>query len=314
MKNIIVHNPINLNNRYYRNYNFFWDSLITELKKKYNVIENREDSISEYNSMKVVLKKRSKDFVEILECECVIEDSDTGDFYILSVADQITSLVLDEQNNKHLKKVLYSQYVPDQIVHHTKNNSHKYKPWIYFTQELVDYEYYYEKRKNIVEYNNKLYFRGSSSYRPILNYIDKSLICEQSPMSIHSYLDDAINYKVALSLGGAANGDMCYRDIEYMAMGIPYIKFDYVAMMDPPLFPNYHYISIPLCDDLPIHNDVKKDRLGVLKHAQMIENRYREVINNNDLLDFISRNSRDYYTKYLSEKNRVDHTLKLLEL
>jgi hypothetical protein len=314
MENIIIHNPININNRYYRDYNFFWDDLTEELKKRYNVIENRTDNISSNNSMKIYLKKRTKEFLEVMECEYVIEDIDVGDFYILSVADQISSLILDEQNNVHLKKVLYSQFVPDQIVHHTKGNSSKYHPWIYFPQEVSNYEKYYNKRKTIDNYYDELYFKGSTSYRPILNHINKSILCEQTNMNNYEYLNDVIKYKIALSIGGSANGDLCYRDIEYMALGIPFIKFDYVATLNPALFPNYHYISIPNIDDLPKHNDVKKDRLGELKHAKMIEERYKEVINNRDFLEFVSNNAYEYYETYLSKKNRIKHTLKLLNI
>jgi hypothetical protein len=311
---LIIHNPMTSENRYVRNYNLFWDELTNELKKKYNVIENRTFENARSQAMKIFLKKGLREFSQMLECEYVIEKEESGDFFILSVADQITPLILNEQDNPHLKKVLYSQYVPDQIVHHTRGNSNKYFPWIYFPQEIVDYDFFYEERKKINIFNEKLYFKGSKSYRPIVDLVDPNILCEQNMVPTEEYFYDLINYKIALSIGGAANGDLCYRDIEYMSLGIPFIKFDFVSFMNPPLIPNYHYISIPIPEDLPKFNGVKKDRLGNLRHANLIKEKYLEVINNHELLDFISQNSRNYYEKYLKGQNRINHTLEILGL
>jgi|694.fasta_scaffold123169_2 hypothetical protein len=314
MRNLLIHNPCNEITRRYRDYNLFWDDLTEELKKNHNVSENRYYEDAHCERMKIQLKKRTNDFLEILECEYVIEDLDNGDFWILSVAEQITGGILLEQSNPHLKKVLYSQYIPDQIVHHCKENSNKYIPWIFFPQNVVDLEKYYEKRKEKTELIEKLYFKGGVDYRPIVNYIDKKIISETNRVSIENYFDDLINYKMCLSIGGVGNGDLCYRDIECMSLGIPFLRFDFVTTLNPPLIPNYHYISIPLQLDFPKHNDVLKDRLGEEKHAKLIEQRYYEVINDNNLLKYISKNAKEYYDKYLSPKNRIKHTLNLLEL
>jgi hypothetical protein len=311
---IIIHNPTSINNRYFRDYNLFWDELTEELKKKYNVIENREFENSHSQLMQISLSKGNREFLSMMECEYVIENADNGDFYILSVADQISSLILDEQHNPNLKKVLYSQYVPDQIVHHTRSNFSKYSPWIYFPQNTFNVDEYFEKRNNIKSFNEKLYFKGTTSYRPIVNFIDKEILCEQNSVSNESYLDDLIQYKIALSIGGLSYGDLCYRDIEYMSLGIPFIKFNYVSTLNPGLIPNYHYISIDIPEDLPSHNAVKKDRLGVKRHAELIEKKYKEVIRNENFLKFISKNSKEYYEKYLSKNNRVKYTLNLLGL
>jgi len=314
MKKLTIHNPMTSQNRYHRNYNLFWDEIFLELKKKYIVNENRTFENARIEPMKVKLKKGLQEHVEIFDCECVIEDETNGDFYVLSVADQLTSLVLNEQKNPHLKKVLFSQYIPDQIVHHAKENSFKYYPWIYFPQENIDYNFFFEERKKIKVFEDKLFFLGSKSYRPIVDLISDEVLCNQKNLQNNSYFYELIKYKVALSIGGAAVGDLCYRDIEYMSLGIPFIKFDFVSFMNPPLIPNYHYISIPIPEDLPLHNDVKKDRLGNIRHANLIEKKFKEVINNTDFLNFISKNSKDYYEKYLSSKKRAHHVLEILEL
>jgi hypothetical protein len=314
MRNLLIHNPCNEHTRYYRDYNLFWDDLTDELKKTHTVFENRFFEDAHKSKFKIELIKRTKPYLEILECEYVIEDLDNGDFWILSSSDQIGSAFMDEQNNPYLKKVLFSQFIPDQIVSHTKNNFDKYFPWIYFPQNPVDYDLLYEKRKKNNFFIDKLYFKGSKSYRPIIDLINPNILSEQNIMSNNSYFEDLINYKMSLSVGGAANGDLCYRDIEYMSIGIPFIKFDFVSILNPGLIPNYHYISIPIPEDLPIFNGVKKDRLGIEKHAKMIEKKFMEVRENQDFLNFISNNARQYYEKYLSKNSRISHTLNILNL
>lgn len=314
MKNLLIHNPKNSHTEKNRDYNLFWDDLTNELKKKYNVTENRFFENAHLGPSKIFLKKRTTDFLEVLECEYVIEDLDTGEFYILSVGDQITSGILSEQNNPFLKKILYSQYIPYEIVHHTKKNSHKYYPWIYFPQNIYDYDVFYEKRKTVDNFKNKMFFKGSSEYRPIINHFNKEILSDNQLISFENYLNDLITYKLVLTIGGAANGDICYRDIECMAIGVPSIRFEYVTTLNPCLIPNYHYISIPLPYDLPKHNNVMKDRLGNETHAKLIEQRFWEVVNDKCFLEFVSKNARDYYVNYLSKENRVKHTLKLLNL
>ena len=56
------------------------------------------------------------------------------------------------------------------------------------------------------------------------------------------------------------------------------------------------------------------DRLGNESHAKLIEERYLEVKDDYEFLNFISKNARQYYTDYLSRENRVNHTIKLLNL
>jgi hypothetical protein len=314
MRNLIIHNPCNDFTKNYRDYNLFWDELTDELKKSHQIVENRFYETAHIDRMKIQLKKRQHEYLELLECEYVIEDSDTGDFWILSAAEQITGGILLEQNNPHLKKVLYSQYIPDQMVHHTGKNSNKYHPWIFFPQNVLDLEPFYQKRLTKEILIPKLFFKGGVNYRPIVTFINNDILSDTNIINNNNYFDTLIDYKICLSIGGTANGDICYRDIECFALGIPILRFDFVTTLYPGLIPNYHYISIPLPNDLPIHNGVLKDRLGNLSHAKLIEDKFYEVINNDNFLKYISNNAKEYYEKFLSKKNRIHHTLNLLNL
>jgi|688.fasta_scaffold73560_2 predicted O-methyltransferase YrrM len=313
-RRFLVHNPTNDITKTYRDYNMFWDDFTDALKEKYYVVENRFFKNAHFERFKIKLDKGTHSFLELLECEYVIEDLDNGEFYILSLSEQLSSCILVEKSNPFLKKVLYSQYIPEQIVGHTGEFSHKYSPWIFFPQNINDYEKYYNKRLEKTNFIDKLYFRGGTEYRPILNYIDREILSDNRPIHPEAYFEDLISHSVVLSIGGVANGDLCYRDIECMAMGVPILRFEYVTTLYPGLIPNYHYISVPLPLDLPQVNGVLKDRLGTEQHAKILENRFREVINNKEFLKFIARNARNYYNENLSRESRVLKTLKMLNL
>lgn len=309
-----VHNPCNQFTKYYRNYNLFWDELTIELNKKYNVIENRYFEEAHQNRFNVKFDSMiSENGLNLMECEYVIENIDNGEFYILSVADMMSQCMLDEKHNPKLKKVLLSQFIDYEVKHHTKEYYEKYSPWIYFPSTIKNLDQYYTERKQISTFFDKMCFWGMTSERPILQYFNNFLL--DGPNYIgdqDKYFSNLIKYKVALSISGI--GELCYRDIECMAVGVPIIRFQYQTDLYEPLIPNYHYISVDYDKTIPKHNEIYTDRLGNYTHSSQIENRFKEVKDDLDFLNFISNNARKYYEDNLTSPNRVNKTLKILGL
>jgi hypothetical protein len=120
------------------------------------------------------------------------------------------------------------------------------------------------------------------------------------------YFYDMINHKIALSVDG--RGEFCYRDIECFAAGVPIIRFEYESVFYNNLIPNYHYISIPRPNDMVMY------RVGEEHHAKMLEQRYYEVINDTEFLNFISKNARKYYENNCTMDVSVKNTFNLLSL
>ncbi len=309
MRKIIVHNPCNEHTRYFRMYNLFWDELTEELKKRFEVIENRYYKLANQERFEVNLKNQTSskgDFL-LLECEYVIEFLDTGEFYVLSVSDDLTHAILNESSNPLLKKVLISQFDREKVMSHVLDEfQEKYEPWIYFPCTVDDLEIHFEKRKTLNTFIDKMYFRGTSiNDRPIVTHIDQTYLNGYNPIGgPQTYFNDLINYKIGLSVGG--RGELCYRDIEYLALGVPFIRFEYRSSLNPNLIPNFHYISVNRPEDLTM------DRLGGKEHAELIEQRFLEVKDDTEFLEFISKNGREYYNTYLNKDNNVYHTLNLL--
>lgn len=299
-----IYNPCNEETRN-SNYNLFWDRMVNKLSQKFNIEEVRE--YTDKTRMYLRFEKGTGEMF-LYDCDFAVENLDNGEFCILSMADVLHGNIIYEQHNPYLKKVLFAQY---EHKHFTNNvameNMHKYIPWIYFQADNVDLDFFYYKRKyNKTALKTKLYFRGQKRTRPILNHFVPNILTNFNKIEAESsyYFEELIQYKVALSIGGV--GEFCYRDVEYMALGVPFIRFEYKNQMNTPLIPNVHYISIPIPDDLSL------DRLGHKKHALMIEKRYLEVINDDAFLKYIATNARQYYETYLQYPNNLNNAIDLL--
>lgn len=309
MTNIRVHNPGNDYTKYYRYYNLFWDEFTNFLKSKFNVEENRYFEFAHHQRFPVKLEKSTNNDFLLLDCEYVIENLETGEFVIMSIADDLTHAIINEQNNPYLKKILISQFLPKKIIQHIDSkNLHKYSPWIYFQSQIFDLEYFYEKNKIQKDKNDLLFFKGTSlEDRRIIYEIDDRIIKKDFyPIPQEQYFNELIKHKIALSIDG--RGEFCYRDIECFTIGIPIIRFEYESALFDNLIPNYHYISIPRPSDMISY------RLGNKQHANLIMNKYYEVINDENFLNYISKNARKYYEKNLVIDKAIEKTYNLLNL
>lgn len=307
MNKIRVHNPCNGYTKHNRFYNDFWDEFTEHLKKYFMVEENRRYEFAHSTRYRVNYRFGLSDNYELLECEYAIENLQNGEIVMMSVSDNITSGAINEKHNPKFKKVLIAQYLPSDVKLHVGEYINKYCPWTYFQAKTFDLEPYYQKRLQEEPTENKLYFRGTSlDDRTILNYFDKSIITPFGTISMDRYFDDIIKYKIALSVDG--RGEFCYRDIECFAIGVPILRFEYVSVMDDPLIPNYHYISIPRPDDMVLY------RTGNENHVKLLTQRYHEVLNDKDFLKYIAENARKYYEKNCTMDSIITNTHRLLNL
>lgn len=312
MKNIIIHQSRNFKTQNYRYYNIFFDNFCTFLNLKFNCIENRYFIDAERDKFPIKLLSDSSENTfsnRILECELIIENYDTKEIKMLSVADQPSEGIISIQNYENVSDILVSQFDREFIYAHIQeNNRHKYKPWVYFPCNDFNFDVYREERNKLPEYINKFYFRGTDlENRSILNHFNSTVF--EGGLSIHNtdlYFRDLLKYKIGLSVGG--RGELCYRDIEYMAIGIPFLRFYYKSELNPPLVPDYHYIGVPRPTDL--HSDKSGNKI----HAQLLIDKFNEVKDNIEYLNFISTNARKYYEDYLSPVALTNHTYNILNM
>jgi hypothetical protein len=314
-KRLIIHQPTNHYGKRFRYYNIFFDKLIDEISKDHDVVVDRYHKNSHKGQSKIKLDwdETDSDFtIQTYECEMIIEDYDTKETKILSIADDLTSTSLNLQSNPNVTEIYICQFIRDKIYSHVQEEHRgKYSPWIYFPSNEYDIEHYYNLRKNTSQYTNKMYFRGDTGSRPILKHFTSDVFYGGNSIGgFDQYASEMMNYSIALSIAG--RGELCYRDVECMGMGIPFIRFEYLSELKTPLIPNYHYISVERPEDF--RNSFNLDKNGGDVHAKMITDRFLQVKDDKEFLLFISKNSREYYENYLSPSSSINYTRELLKL
>lgn len=314
-KRLIVHQPTNFISKEIRYHSIFWQDLISKLEKRHKIITDRyaKNCHGGIGKVKLEFDDSDTDFtLNILECEMIIEDYDSQDMFVLSCADELSEATLNLQDKKNLKKVFISQFIDEKIVDHVKKeNINKYSPWVYFPFNKFDLDYFYKERQIKTNLIPKMFFSGDISSRPILKHFSEEYVDFHGYIGeFNQYAKTLINYELAFSVAG--RGELCYRDIECMAMGVPLIRFQYLSKLNPNLIPNFHYISIDRTEDLKSYRLL--DREGSQHHAELITEKFNQIINDKEFLKFISKNAREYYENYLSPNSVVNHTLKLLNL
>jgi hypothetical protein len=301
-----------INNHYNRDFHALWDDIIEQLKKSGRPVEIIRDA-----------KISPADYIdlELYDCEILVEID--GMFKGICFADYHGPL-----SDFFSAGVRWPNNTP-----RTENDilliSHGKSPYTIWDADMlskvkckildgiflpqlpnIDFYVYRELRKHVTPID-KFAFMGNvnSLPRAVVKFLVPSEHFINLPaVNPDDYFRTIINYKVGLCLPGAA--ELCHRDVEFLAMGVPILKFEYMANLTPPLIPNYHYISIPRIDNHPFEGE----RLGEQPYADLYIKRFLEVKDDMEFLNFISKNAMEYYDTYLSPSVRLKYIFKLWEL
>jgi len=254
---------------------------------------------------------------KLYECELLIHDTDTDTLKGLTFADNkngISDIFI--KRNKIGDILLISQYHNFMLLNYDKTSFNcKILESIYQPDKsYVNFDVFYAKRVLMKDFIDKIFFKGNvgGCGRFSIYELEKTPYFyggEGHTLTI-DYFNEAIEYKVGLSIPGV--GELCYRDIEYLAIGLPMLRIEYMTQLNPPLIPNYHYISIDRGDEFV--PDCYLDRKGGVKYSEAYIKRFLEVKDDIEFLNFISKNAREYYFNFLHPLNRNKHLVKLLEL
>jgi hypothetical protein len=174
----------------------------------------------------------------------------------------------------------------------------------------INYNFFYRKRQFIdfEKLIDGIFFRCTTGRgdEEALHKLD--IVNDRfSPLSQEKYLDMAINYKVGLSIPNSAG--ICHRDIDCMAIGLPLMRLEMYGEYYPKLIPNYHYISISNKGFSP--NGVIN---GGPEYVEAYVNRFMEVKDDFQFLNFISENAHNYFEENCSQYNRLSQIFKLWEI
>lgn len=183
-----------------------------------------------------------------------------------------------------------------------------------------------QKYRESINLDSRLYWRGSLYNQGVPdNYLGVRKAIEllpskldntkfyfgSNPIPFENYISEATHFKLVLSIGGGGGaicGDFCFRDLDMFGLGIPLIRPKYITEVSDPLIPDYHYISV----ETEFTPEFKYKNPEIL--TDNIIKKYLEVINNDDYLNQIAFNARQWYIKNISSVGITTNLINLLEL
>lgn len=263
----------------------------------------------------------SFDKPKISDVDFVIENTELKKIKIFSFTEYFLHYLTHWSKSEHVDSIhlghfsyhwLYNWCKSDNNLH----NIHKIKPFTYLSYTPFDPIPYRDKREN-----DKLFFLGSgiNSYRETVKIVnEKGYLQPLVNVDHKNYLELLSKQKIALSHYLDLNknvsyyehtGEVCYRDIEMMALGIPFIRMEFRDTTYEPMLPNVHYIPI-LREDCFVAYE-KNGNEGV---ADLYIKKYLEVKDDTDYLDYISKNQIEWYDRNNKSPESEIQTYKLLNL
>lgn len=300
--------------------------IVLYLKEKYsaNIIQNETDKcyifIEKYNH-------------EMRDCELIIEDEENDKLTVISICEsmgwgngtKVNNIweILKERNNPNDTIVIthYTNWFYHEM-DFTKQYNFKIQRTSFFSfNPWINNEYFYKLRKfkNQNDFIDKMFFLSSTRREDPFKLYELGYCTDpDSKYPAEMYLNNAINYKVGLSISSVA--ELCYREIDYMGIGLPTLRLEYKTTTNPPLIPNYHYISVDR-DKYNLHgkNNDKEwgphiDRMGGENYVNAYIERFLEVKDDYDFLSFISKNAHDYYQENCTQENSLKNIIKMINL
>lgn len=262
----------------------------------------------------------------ISDVECVIENLETGETKLISFTEYFNSLACHVAISESCTKTLLAHFNWQNIYYWMKrenaiNKMNKVRPWIFLPFQEFDVLSYREKRNFIEVFDDKMFWLGSGvdSYRKMIRIVEqKGFLQPINSTSHEQYLEKLINSKIGLSYYLDLDkyntpydhtGEFCYRDIEYISLGIPFIRIEFKDVTHDPLLPNHHYISIPR-----EHAYFAYEKYGDEGVADLYIKRYQEVINDDEYLRYITKNQLNWSENNIINDSKEKLTFDLLEL
>ena len=257
----------------------------------------------------------------ITDVEYIIKNNKLKKIKIFSFTEYFNHILCHYAKSDHVDTILLAHYSHHHVYDWCKSNNNlqdinKIKPFIFLPYAEYDAEKYRGERVN-----DKLFFLGSGlgDYRKTIKIIDdKGYLISNETLGHTQYLEELSKQKVALSHyldlhkivdGFTHPGEFCYRDIEYMSLGIPFIRIEFRDCTHDPFIPNKHYIPI-----LREKAYLTYEKYGDEGLADLYIEKYNEVINETDYLEYISKNQIEWYDRNIKSPNAEKLTFNLLKL
>lgn len=256
------------------------------------------------------------------DVDCVIENLDTNEYVFLSFTEFFNSFAVHYLRSNLCKHMCLSHFNYHNLYYWLKKDGlvdkiDKVSPWFFGSYTEYDVNFYRNLRHTTNQLNDQLFYKGSGygSYRKVIDILHHREVLNGQSVPFNDYLAQLAVTKCALSYYMDLDkyytpydyvGEFCYRDMEYMALGVPFIRIEYKDSVHQGLFPNHHYISIPREYAYDAYN--KYGNEGV---ASLIQEKHQEVLTDESLLHHVSNNQITWFDNYAKWPNSANLTINL---
>lgn len=325
MKTLRIHR---VDNTMYGRYHSPWFKMFSEYLGQYFNIEWKDYATSpDQGSSAIELQSEISGFgynPPLSDVDCVIENLDNKKFVVLSFTEYFNSYVVHYLKSENCQKVCLVHFSYQNIYDWLKRDNLTRRigdvsPWFFGRFQDYDYMKYRELRQNTENLNRQLFYKGSGAgYREVITLLNDDNFLNNNSVPHEYYLTQMAETKLGLSYYMDLDkystpydhtGEFCYRDIEYMSVGLPYIRIEYKDHVYNGLIPNYHYASIPR--EKAYTTYLQKGNKGV---AELIRGKYFEIIDDDAFLNYISKNQIEWFDKYAAWPASADFTIKLTKI
>lgn len=325
MKTIRIHR---VDNTMYGRYHSPWFKMFGEYLKQFFNVEWIDYATSpDQGSAIIELQSEIKGYGHnpiLSDVDCVIENLDTKQFVVLSFTEYFNSYVVHYLKSENCQKMCLTHFSYQNIYDWLKrdyltNRIGDVSPW--FFGRFLDFDYMeYRNLRNTAHYFNKqLFYKGSGQgYREAITILHNEEFINNTSVSHKAYMREMSLTKLGLSYYTDLDkystpydhpGEFCYRDMEYMSIGLPFIRIEYKDHVYNGLIPNYHYASIPR--EKAYQTYLKEGNNGI---ANLIKEKYNEIIDDDSFLSYISKNQIEWFDKYAAWPASAEFTIKLTKM
>jgi hypothetical protein len=214
-----------------------------------------------------------------------------------------------KEKNKNNKQVSYPENIQETY------KSFFYGP--YFDSHYDELDNIYHKRQQKNNLIDKIKFRGfmwdhrlkMTDQLPQEDFliIDKNK--NDQSIDYLVFLEELSEYKCTLSLPG--NTNICNRDMECFAIGVPILRPSFDNILSDPLWADFHYLSFY---HSPKYWDGHCWYYSYSDFQNHLIDYWNRIKNNNELLNFISNNAYLWFKKNSSADHNIDYILSSLSL
>lgn len=244
----------------------------------------------------------------------IIENIENKKYMVISTWDSISQEVSNWSDFKEKCVELFTSHGMHKNPTTYDLSEIKYTPLSYISCPVDGEKYadmYYEKNlinsKRIIP--EKLWYKATDpySFKKYIYENDKRFYFETGRSTIEDFIKNMSKYKIIMDISGIG-GNSC-RLVQGMGLGLAVIRPKVKVLADNPLIPNYHFIEVD-CDDYSNSQDYNKYK----ELADAYIDKFEEVKNDEDFINYISKNAREYFDKNCRIENFIDLVYKKVDL